>query len=329
MAQLTSYRNAVPDGIARAMRADPTVVCIGEDIGAAGGPFKTMKGLLEEFGPQRVWSAPISEQAFLGAALGAAMTGLRPVADIMFSDFLAVCWDFIANEIPKVRYMTGGQVGAPMVIKSTNGAGIGFGAQHSQSVESWAACIPGLKIVAPSTPADATGLMVAAVQSDDPVLFFEHKALLATKGEAAPDEHVVPIGQAAVRRAGSDLTLVGIAATVRVCEAAADQLKEDGVAAEVIDLRSLIPLDTATILESVSRTGNLIVVEESPAQGGWGATVAAVVADEGFGDLRGPLKRISAPCVPIPAGTDLEAHYLPHPAQVLAAARDLLQTQSS
>jgi pyruvate/2-oxoglutarate/acetoin dehydrogenase E1 component len=329
MANLISYRKAVPDGIARAMRADPTVVCLGEDIGAAGGPFKTMSGLFEEFGPERVWDTPISEQAFLGTALGAAMTGLRPVVDLMFSDFLACCWDFVANEIPKVRYMTGGQVGAPLVIKSTNGGGIGFGAQHSQAIENWAACIPGLKVVAPATPADATGLMVAAIRSDDPVLYFEHKALLSTKGEAAEPGLVVPLGQAAVRRAGSDITMVGLASTVSTCEQAAGELARAGIQAEILDLRSLIPLDTASVLASVAKTGRLLTVEENPLPGGWGATVVALVADEGFADLRGPAKRVAAPYVPIPAGTALEARYLPDSARVVAAVRSMLSSEAA
>ena len=211
MADLITYREAVSEGIAREMRRDPSVVCIGEDIGAAGGVFKTAQGLFDEFGSSRVWDTPISEQAIVGAAMGAAMTGVRPVAEIMFSDFLAVCWDFIANEIPKVRYMTGGQVKVPLVVRTANGGGLGFGAQHSQAVENWALTVPGLVIVAPSTPADVIGLMASAIRSDDPVLFFEHKALFASKGEPAPADHVIPFGQAATVREGSDITLVGLA----------------------------------------------------------------------------------------------------------------------
>ena len=186
MADLITYREAVAAGIAQEMRRDPTVVCLGEDIGAAEGVFKTATGLFAEFGPERVWDTPISEQAIVGAAMGAAMTGMRPVAEIMFSDFLACCWDYVANEIPKVRYMTGGQVSVPLVIRTANGSGLGFGAQHSQPVENWAFAVPGLKIAAPSTPADMVGLMAAAIRSDDPVLVFEHKALLATKGDPRP-----------------------------------------------------------------------------------------------------------------------------------------------
>ena len=185
MAELITYREAVAEGIARELRRDPSVVCIGEDIGAGEGVFKTTAGLFAEFGPTRIWDTPISEQAIVGAAMGAAMTGVRPIAEIMFSDFLACCWDFIANEMPKVRYMTGGQVSVPMVVRTANGGGLGFGAQHSQAVENWALTVPGLIVVAPSTPSDVIGLMASAVRSDDPVIFFEHKALFATKGEPA------------------------------------------------------------------------------------------------------------------------------------------------
>src|SRR5688572_11865262 len=253
-----TYRDAVAEGIAREMRRDPTVVCLGEDIGAAEGVFKTTVGLFEEFGPTRVWDTPISEQAIVGAAMGAAMTGMRPVAEIMFSDFLACCWDYIANEIPKARYMTGGQVTVPLVIRTANGGGLGFGAQHSQAVENWALTVPGLKIAAPSTPSDVVGLMASAIRSDDPVVFFEHKGLFASKGPLPPEGHVVELGKAAVVREGTDVTLVALASTVPMALAAAASLDERGVSAEVVDLRCLIPLDMATVLASVGRTSRLV-----------------------------------------------------------------------
>src|SRR5690348_16318248 len=227
--QQVSYRESVAEGIARELRRDGLVVCLGEDIGAAGGVFKTTVGLFEEFGAERVWDTPISEQAILGVAMGAAMTGMRPVAEIMFSDFLACCWDYLANEIPKARYMTGGQVTVPLVVRTENGGGLGFGAQHSQSVENWALAVPGLKIVAPSTPADVVGLMASAIRSDDPVVFFEHKGLFASKGPAAPSEHVIPLGQASIVRPGADLTIVALASTVPMALAAAEQLATDGI----------------------------------------------------------------------------------------------------
>ena len=248
MADLTTYREAVSEGIAREMRRDPSVVCLGEDIGAAEGVFKTTTGLFAEFGPERVWDTPISEQAIVGAAMGAAMTGLRPIAEIMFSDFFACCYDYLANKIPKVRYMTGGQVTVPLVVRTANGGGLGFGAQHSQAVENWVFTVPGLKIAAPSTPADVVGLMASAVRSDDPVVFFEHKGLFASKGEPAPPNHLVPLGEASVVRPGDDVTVVALASTVPTALSAAEQLMGEDISVEVIDLRCLVPLDAKTVL---------------------------------------------------------------------------------
>jgi acetoin:2,6-dichlorophenolindophenol oxidoreductase subunit beta len=323
VAELTTYRESVAEGIAREMRRDPTVVCIGEDIGAAGGVFKTTVGLFEEFGPDRVWDTPISEQAIAGAAMGAAMTGVRPVAEIMFSDFLACCWDYLANEIPKVRYMTGGQVTVPLVVRTANGGGLGFGAQHSQAVENWAFAIPGLKVVAPATPSDVVGLMAAAIRSDDPVVFFEHKGLFASKGEPAPPDHLVELGQARVAREGNDVTVVALASTVPLALAAAEQLAPDGVSVEVLDLRCLVPLDATTVLASVERTNRLLVVEENPYQGGWGGTVAAIVADEGYEMLDAPVRRVAAECVPLPFADALEDVVIPTVDKVVTAVQRL------
>ncbi len=318
-----SYREAVAEGIAREMRRDPSVVCLGEDIGAAEGVFKTTVGLFAEFGGRRVWDTPISEQAIVGAAMGAAMTGLRPVAEIMFSDFLACCWDYLANEIPKVRYMTGGQVTVPLVVRTANGGGLGFGAQHSQAVENWAFTVPGLKVVAPSTPADVVGLMASAIRSDDPVVFFEHKGLFASKGPVAPPDHVVPLGEAAVVRPGEDVTLVALASTVPTALAAAEALATEGVSAEVLDLRCLVPLDAAAVLRSVERTSRLVIVEENPYQGGWGGTVASIVADEGFELLDAPIRRVAAACVPLPFADRLEDEVIPTVDKVTDVVRRL------
>ena len=323
MADVITYREAVAEGIAREMRRDPTVVCLGEDIGAAEGVFKTTVGLFDEFGPKRIWDTPISEQAIVGAAMGAAMTGMRPVAEIMFSDFLACCWDYLANEIPKVRYMTGGQVTVPLVVRTANGGGLGFGAQHSQAVENWALTVPGLKIAAPSNPADVVGLMAAAVRSDDPVVFFEHKGLLAGKGPPAPPDHVVELGRAAVVREGSDVTVVALASTVPLALATADELADDGVSVEIVDLRCLIPMDLRTVLDSVGRTSRLVVVEENPYQGGWGATVVSVVADEGFELLDAPIRRVAAANVPLPFADRLEEEVIPTVDKVTAAIREI------
>jgi pyruvate dehydrogenase E1 component beta subunit len=323
MADVITYREAVAEGIARELRRDRSIVLLGEDIGAAGGVFKTTAGLFGEFGPERIWDTPISEQAILGMAMGAAMTGLRPVAEIMFSDFFACCWDYLANEMPKMRYMTGGQVTIPLVVRTANGGGLGFGAQHSQAVENWTLTIPGLKIVAPSTPADVIGLMAAAIRSDDPVVFFEHKGLFATKGETAPDGHVVPLGQAAIARGGADVTIAALAATVPMALAAAERLAVDGISAEVVDLRCLVPLDMRTVLESVGRTSRLMIVEENPYQGGWGGTVASIVADEGFELLDAPIRRVAAACVPLPFADALEQQVIPTVEKVIAAVRSL------
>ncbi|MBT1090375.1 alpha-ketoacid dehydrogenase subunit beta [Streptomyces chartreusis] len=323
MADVISYREAVAEGIAREMRRDPSVVCLGEDIGEAGGVFKTTAGLFKEFGPGRVWDTPISEQAIVGAAMGAAMTGMRPVAEIMFSDFLACCWDYLANEIPKVRYMTGGQVTVPLVVRTANGGGLGFGAQHSQATENWALTVPGLKIAAPATPADVIGMMAAAVRSDDPVVFFEHKGLLASKGAPPPADHVVELGRAAVVREGADVTLVALASMVPVALKAAELLSGEGIEAEVVDLRCLVPLDVTTVLTSLGRTSRLVTVEENPYQGGWGATLVSVVADEGFTLLDAPVRRVAGECVPLPFADALEERVIPTVDKVVAAVRGL------
>ena len=311
MAELT-YRVAIAQGIAQEMRRDPSVVLIGEDVGAAGGVFKLTEGLFDEFGPTRVRDTPISEQAIVGAAMGAAMTGLRPIAELMFSDFFAVTWDMVANQIAKTRYMTDGQVSLPLVLRTANGAGLRFGAQHSQSIENWAMAIPGLKVVAPSTPADVVGLMAAAVRDPDPVIFCEHKALFAIKGEVPDGEVVDTLGTARILRTGSDVTIVALAAMVpKALEAAERLAAEHGVDAEVIDLRSLVPLDMATILASVKKTSRLFTVEENPRLLGWGAEIASIVADEGFYSLDAPIVRITTPHIPLPSAAALEDLAIP------------------
>jgi pyruvate dehydrogenase E1 component beta subunit len=310
MAEL-SYREAVAHAIAQEMRRDPTLVMLGEDVAAAGGVFKTTVGLLDEFGPLRVRDTPISEQAIIGAAMGAAMTGIPVIAEIMFSDFLAVCWDMIANELAKSRYMTNGQVSFPMVIRTANGGGARFGAQHSQSVENWAMMIPGLKVVAPSTPVDVVGLLAAAIRDPDPVVFFEHKSLMAAKGPVPDGDVVDSLGTARVIREGTDATIAALALMVpRALEAAA-RLEEAGISAEVIDVRSLVPLDAQTILESVSRTGRLFTVEENPRVCGWGAEVVSIVDEEVFWDLDGPSIRITTPHIPLPSAAALEDLAIP------------------
>jgi acetoin:2,6-dichlorophenolindophenol oxidoreductase subunit beta len=325
MAQLT-YRAAVARGIAQEMRRDERVVLVGEDVAGAGGVFKTTAGLLDEFGPRRVIDTPIAEQAILGAAMGAALTGLRPVAEIMFSDFFAVCWDLVVNEIAKTRYMTNGMVTIPLVIKTGNGGSLRFGAQHSQAVENWAMAVPGLKVVTPATPRDVVGLMAAAVRCDDPVLFFEHKGLYASKDDVPDGEIVDELGTAVVRRAGTDATILALGLTVGRALDAANQLSTLGIEAEVIDVRSLVPLDTRTILASVAKTGRLFTVEENPRLLGWGAEIAALAADEAFFDLDGPIQRITTPHIPLPAADSLEDFVIPSADQVASVVAKALQS---
>ena len=321
MAELT-YRAAVAAGIAQEMARDESVVLIGEDVGAAGGVFKLTEGLFDRFGAERVRDTPISEQAIVGAAMGAAMTGLRPIAELMFSDFFAVTWDMVANQIAKTRYMTDGQVSVPLVLRTANGAGLRFGAQHSQSIENWAMAIPGLKVVAPSTPADVVGLMAAAVRDPDPVIFCEHKALFATKGDVPDGEHVVPLGKAAVVRAGTDCTIVALAAMVPLATEAADRLAADhGISTEVIDLRTLVPIDARAILASVAKTSRLFTVEENPRLCGWGAEIVSIVADDGFYSLDAPLVRITTPHVPLPSAAVLEDAAIPTVERIIDTVR--------
>jgi pyruvate dehydrogenase E1 component beta subunit len=323
MAQLT-YRAAVSRAIAQELARDDRVVFLGEDVAAAGGVFKATDGLLEQFGARRVVDTPISEQAILGAAMGAAMTGLRPIAEIMFSDFFAVCWDIIANEIAKTRYMTNGQVTLPLVIRTANGGGLRFGAQHSQSVENWAMAVPGLKVVAPSNPADVIGLLAAAVRDPDPVIFLEHKALYPVKGEVGDGEIVDELGKATVLREGGDCVLVALAAMVPRARAAAEELARLGIQASVVDVRSLVPLDTRTILGEVSRSGRLFTVEENPRLCGWGAEIVSIAVEEVFTDLDGPPIRITTPHVPLPAADALEDAAIPSVARIVETVRKAL-----
>jgi pyruvate/2-oxoglutarate/acetoin dehydrogenase E1 component len=321
MAELT-FRNAVAAALTQEMERDPRVVLLGEDVGS-GGVFKTTVGLLERF-EGRVWDTPISEQAIVGAAIGAAMAGFRPVAEIMFSDFYATCWDQVANEIPKIRYMTGGQVSVPLVLRGANGGGIGFGAQHSQALENWAMCVPGLKIVSPSSSVEMMGLLAAAIRDDDPVIVFEHKALYGTKQDLPKGEQYIPLGRASVVRPGHDITLIGLSVTVGMCLKAADELAAGGIEAEVIDMRTLIPMDAAGVLGSVGKTGRVVLAEENPGQLGWAAGVAAIIAEEAFEELRAPVARVSGGNVPHPVATVLEAEISVSPERIVAAARGLV-----
>jgi pyruvate dehydrogenase E1 component beta subunit len=294
------------------MERDQDVVFFGEDVAAAGGVFKTTVGLLEQFGPKRVRDTPISEQAILGAAMGAAMTGLKPIAEIMFSDFFAVCFNYIANEFGKHRYISNGQTKCPLVVRTANGGAARFGAQHSQSVENWCMMIPGLKVVAPSTPRDVIGLLAASVRDPDPVIFLEHKSLYPVKGDVPDGEIVDALGTAKILRPGKDATVLALALMVPRALEAAEKLKsEHGIDCEVIDVRSLVPLDTQTILGSLGRTHRLFTVEENPRLCGWGAEIVSIAADEAFYDLDGPPVRITTPHIPLPCADVLEDAAIP------------------
>jgi pyruvate/2-oxoglutarate/acetoin dehydrogenase E1 component len=318
-----SYREAVIRGIAQEMERDEDVVLIGEDIGAAGGVFKATLGLLDKFGPKRVIDTPISEQAILGAAMGAAMTGLKPIAEIMFADFLAVCYDYIANEMPKAHYMTNGQVKCPLVIRFGGGGGLRFGAQHSQTVENWCMQFPGLKVVTPSSPVDVVGLMAAAVRDPNPVMFMEHKWLYNNvKGEVPDGEIVDTLGTAKILRPGTDCSIVTLGMMVHRSLAAAETLaSEFGISCEVVDVRSLVPLDTQTILGSVARTHRVFTVEENARVLGWGAEIMSIIADEAFYDLDGPPVRITSPHIPLPAADALEDMTIPSVARIVETVR--------
>jgi len=315
----TTYRQAITQALRDEMRSDPTVVLLGEDVGAAGGVFKVTEGLLEEFGPGRVRDTPISEVAIVGAALGAALNGLRPVAELMFADFVAVAMDQLALQIPTYRYLTGGQVKVPLVVRAVAGAGLGFAAQHSGSPVAWFMHVPGWRVVAPSTPSDAYALLRAAIRCDDPVLFFEHKALYGRRGRLDRPEAAV-IGRATVVRDGDDVTIVAVSMMVERALAAAELLATRGIRAEVIDLRTLAPWDREAVLRSVRRTGRLVTVEESPRECGWGAEVVSTVAER----MRPPVARVTAPSSPIPFSPALEAEWIPRPEKVVATVEALL-----
>jgi pyruvate dehydrogenase E1 component beta subunit len=326
MAELT-YREAVARGIAQEMERDPDVVFLGEDVAKAGGVFKATVGLFEQFGPLRVRDTPISEQAILGAAMGAAMTGLKPIAEIMFSDFIAVCFDYLANQYSKSRYMTSGQVKCPLVVRTANGGGLRFGAQHSQSVENWCMMIPGLKVVAPSTPADVVGLLAASVRDPDPVIFLEHKSLYPVKGEVPDGEILDELGVAKIVRPGKDATVLALALMVPRAVAAADKLQaEHGINCEVIDVRSLVPMDTQTMLASLKRTSHLFTVEENPRLCGWGAELVSILAEEAFYDLDGPPVRITTPHIPLPSTDVLEDLAIPSVNRIAETIRRSLES---
>ncbi len=317
-----NFGQAIADGLILEMERDPDVYIVGEDV-ATFPAFGVTRACYERFGATRVRDTPVSETAIMGHAVGAAAAGLRPVAEIMFMDFLGIILDELANQAAKMHYMFGGTMKVPLVVRTVSGAGIGAAAQHSQSLEAWVTHTPGLKMIAPSTPADAKGLIAAAVRDDNPVVFMEHKLLYATEGEVPDGEYVLPIGKADIKRAGSDVTIVSWSSMVQKSLAAADLLAADGVAAEVLDLRTLVPLDKDAILESLGRTHRLVIVHEAVKTSGFGAEVAAIVADEGFDLLDAPIKRVTAPDTPVPFSPVLEAAFVPDAAKIRAAVLSL------
>ncbi len=318
------YLHAVNRALADALEQDPTVVLFGEDVGEAGGSFGASRGLRDRFGEDRVFDTPISEAAIAGAAVGAALSGLRPVFEIMFMDFTTLVMDALVNQAAKARFMFGGQSSVPLVMRTPHGGGLGAGPQHSQCLEAWFAHIPGLKVVCPSDPASAYGLLRAAIADPDPVVVVENKALYALKGELPDAPQAMPIGRALVRRAGADVTLVAYGAAVHTCLAAARALEADGISAEVIDLLSLQPWDEAAVLASLARTHRLVVVHEAVEAFGIGAEIAARMADIGFDELDGPIARVGAPFMPVPFSKALEGAYVPSAATVADAVRRVL-----
>ena len=328
MKELT-YLEAINEALHEEMARDERVLAMGEDVAAGymrGGIFGATRNLLERFGPERVYDTPISESGISGCGVGVALMGYRPVVEIMFGDFLTLAMDQIVNLAAKMRWCMDGEHGVPIVYRTAYGAGVGAALHHSQSFEAWFAHVPGIKVVLPSTPAEAKGLLKAAIRDDDPVIFFEHKLLYRSlKGPIPEGEYIVPLGKGDVKRQGEDLTIIATGAMVHVALEAANALEVKGVQAEVIDPRTILPLDEEIILESVKKTGKVIIVHEAPTTGGFGGEIAAIIADKGFDLLDGPIKRVGALFTPIPFSVPMEKFYLPSVERILDAAKDLIE----
>ncbi len=319
-----NYGEAIADALKIEMRRDPDIYIYGEDVGKFGGSFGvTGYGVFSEF-PERVLDTPISETAIVGTAVGAAAAGLRPCVEILFMDFLPICMDELTNQAAKFHYMFGGQMTCPLVVRTALGAGMGTAAHHSQSLEAMLCHTAGLKTVIPATPYDAKGLLISSIRDDNPVVFLEHKMLYATKGEVPEGEYTIPIGKAEVKREGSDVTLVCYSSMVRECLSAAETLERDGISAEVLDLRTLIPLDKQAILDSVAKTHRLVIVHEACLTGGFGGEIAAIVAGEGFDLLDAPIVRVAGPDTPVPFSPALEAEFIVKAPKIVAAVRELV-----
>lgn len=319
-----TYKEALREALREEMHRDPTVFLLGEDIGRYwGGAFKVTKGLVEEFGDERVRDTPISESAIIGAAVGAAITGTRPVAEIMFGDLTALAMDQIANQAAKIHYMFGGQVEVPLVIRTPFGAGVNIAAHHSQSLEAWFMHVPGLYVAVPSTPYDAKGLLKTAIRGSNPVFFCEHKLLYPMEGEVPEEEHTVPFGVADVKREGSDVTIVATLYMVHKALNATEELRAEGISVEVVDPRTLAPLDKRTIISSVKKTGRLVVVSEDCKTAGVSAEIAAVVAEEAIDYLDAPIKRVAEPDTPIPFSPPLEQYVIPNEKSIIKAVKEI------
>ena len=320
-----SYKEALKEALREEMIRDEDVFLMGEDIADPfGGTYKVTSGLSTEFGDERVRNTPISEAGIMGAAVGAALTGMRPVAELMYVDFLSCCLDAIGNQAAKIRYMSGGQCEVPAVFRTQQGAGRASAAQHAQSWEAILAHIPGLKIVMPATPYDAKGLLKTAIRDDDPVVFLEHKLLYAIEGEVPEEDYTVPFGKAAIKRQGSDVTIIGTLRMVHFALEAAKMLEKEGIQAEVIDLRTIVPLDTETILESVKKTNRVVIAQEAVERCGFASQLAAVIMDLGFDYLDAPVKRVAAPNTPVPFAPELENYVIPNANTIYKAVKEIL-----
>ena len=318
------FRDAIREAIMEEMERDPSIFLMGIGAGVRGGVYQVVKGLLEKFGQERIIDMPISESGFIGTAVGAALLGTRPVVDLAYDDFLPLALDHIVNHAAKMRYMYGGKAKVPLVVRTFFGAGTNSGCSHSQSLEAWVVHCPGLKVVMPSTPADAKGLLKSAIRDDDPVIFFEHRLLYATKGEVPEGEYMIPLGLADVKRKGRDVTVVATAMMVHRAMEAAGELSKEGIEIEVLDLRSLLPLDHETLVSSIKKTGRLLIVHEACKTGGIGGEIAAIAAKEAFGYLDAPIERVCAPDIPVPYSPPLEKYYLPKKEDIVTTVRRMI-----
>lgn len=319
-----TYLEAIRETMQQEMRQNKEVFILGEDIGLYGGPVGVTKGMLEEFGPERVRDTPISELGITGVAVGSALTGMRPIVELQFSDFITLAMDQLVNQAAKIRYMYGGKGKVPLVLRTPSGSGTGAAAQHSQSLEAWMTHIPGLKVIQPSTAYDAKGLLKAAIDDNNPVIFYEHKLLYKTRSAVPEELYTIPLGKADIKREGEHVTIVATAIMVHRALEAADVLAKDGVEVEIIDPRTLVPLDEECIIQSVKKTGRLLVVHEAVKRGGYGAEIASLVAEKAFNYLKGPIKRLGGIAVPMPSSKILETAAVPQTEDIVKASKELI-----